>query len=156
MKKIIITIVVTFILNSCNSAKNKSFKESNLIDEKIVYILPHKVNILLTKKIKEFDTDITLTMGSFRENQYLIYVNKINNEKQNIFFKNTNRVIFINNEFYNLQFLFDEKFATNDTKKEFLENITDESILIKKRITMRHNVYHIIFDDKGKIIYEGF
>lgn len=151
MKEIIFTLIFVSLFFSC-STQSKALNNKEY-SKGIVYVLPGKVQkLLLEKSIKE--QNVYFSLEKIEDFKFRIFLGKY--EFADNWVANTNRYVSIGGKLYTLTFDLDEYFANTETAAEFLK---DQDAGIYKRTQksiVRENVYHIDFDLKGEILYEGF
>lgn len=145
----IVILIFSILFFSCSSTNTRSV---NKIDPNgIVYILPGNVQEILLKKNLN---NSYFVLTKIEDLNFRIYVESY--DKKSNWIKNTNRYIVLSDNFFPLLFEFDNYFANAETAKEYIENYNN-GIYQRTIITnSRENVYHIDFNIRGDILYQGF
>lgn len=138
MKKILIIIFINCFLYNCYSQKKNS---------DIIYFLPPKVSNILIEEIKDNNNNY-LVLDKEDSNTYIIY---LSNSMDNFWVKYTNRSVFLKGKLIPLYFISDEYFSFAEEGEVVLKKIEEESE-IKKKISIRDNVFHLKFNIKGEIV----
>lgn len=149
MKKIIIASVLVFLFLSCSTQRiSKSRNYSN----GIVYVLPAKVQELMEKQDIN-KPNIYFCLEKIEGSKFRIFLGLYKSTDKWI--GNTSRYVSVSDKLYPLTFDLDEYFANTETAEEYLRDQKAGIYKRTQRSIVRENVYHIDFDLKGNIIYEG-
>ncbi len=144
MKTILKILISTLFIINCSVQKNKS---------EIVYFLPYSVTHEIVKKLKTMNNvdDVSFVLGSDKLGNYTIYLNKKSKEGDRFWVQNSNRVVYIDGNYYPLIFTTDEFFSFPESKIS-IENKISNGNGLTKQITRRYNVFNVKFKLNGDIL----
>ena len=156
MKNILLILFTCFLLFNCSS-----FKSNN--KEKIIYIVPDTVQLWFDNIIKEpnviqKEESIYFIIGKIERNSKILYSlslceEKIYGKADSLFYKNTNRYVYIKGNLYPLLNDLDQEFSTRDYSNKELLDLLEEQKKIKKQNIIYEKAYWVYFDNNwGNII----
>lgn len=148
--KTILSTLLALLLVGCSS--QKIIVKNDDLSKGIVYVLPGKVQKLLSER-QNNDKKVYYVLLKITDMQFRVYQDDY--ELADKWIENTNRYISISGKLYPLLFDFDEYFANTETASEFLSDYKAGIYKRTQKSIVRDYVYHVDFDLKGKIIYEG-
>jgi hypothetical protein len=147
MRKLYLVFVI-LSFSSCCIQKQNIDKHDNAI----VYFIPPSIEKLLENKIDKNDRKIYFFL-SVRADGNLIYFSHYEENDSLIYWiRNTNRKILISGSLYPIIFESDEMFASTESRKKVLSELsTEEYPMIKKTSILFHG-YIIKFNMKGEVL----
>lgn len=155
MRSIVLFLFTIYIIGC--TPTNNYISNANQNTETIPYLLPMPVQILLEKKMNEELNTLYFSLDRKSEQNYIIYLEKYDPSQEIVFWvKNTNRYVYVGNHFYPLIFKLDEIFSTPEGGEKVKDKLKTNDFKLKEVNRIRHNVYHIEFNKKGQILYEGY
>lgn len=152
--KYYLSFLITLTITSCSSQKKLIDKDN--IDNAIVYIIPYNVEQLLLKQINTTNKEIYFYIEKDTNQTYSIYASEVHkNWSNNIWIRNTTRMLFLNGSFYPLIFDLDETFATTNSAKEIIKAYSLEKFpLFNRHYTLFEGII-IHFKRDGTILSSG-
>ncbi|WP_334125018.1 hypothetical protein [Empedobacter brevis] len=153
MRHIFFYIIIFLSLTSCG-IKHIDLHQSN-IDSKIIYILPESVQDLIIQKTDSINKPFYLLLDT-QNNNFRIYIDFIKDKGIENWVNKTNRYTYINKKFYPIIFKYDEVFSTPDDIKEVIKKLDNKNYDINSIYIRRYDVFHIDFNKKGFIFYNGY
>lgn len=142
MNKKVVIMLIAFLINVVSSTFSQ-----------IIYKLPHKVSVKLME-ILENENDIEnvyFIFGHDKHGNYKITLTYLGEDEFDVFYTHhSNRVVYINGNYYTLIFESDERFAFPLSKEEFESNIKTGIWL--QRYISREFPIEVIFNRKGEIV----
>jgi len=158
MKNIFLILSISLLLFNCSSFKRNNDKE------KIIYIVPDTVQLWFNNVIKEpniiqKEENIYFIIGQIERNNKILYSlalceEKIYGNHDSLFYKNTNRYIYIKGSLYPLLSDLDQIFSTREYNNKELIDLLDQKAKIKQYYTIYEKTYWVYFDNNWGDITE--